>query len=37
MTEASYGKSTHWLTVLTIDPSQSGTTAEQMIDMLEVN
>jgi pyridoxal phosphate-dependent aminotransferase EpsN len=37
LTEASFGKSTHWLTVLTIDPSQSGTTVEQIIDMLEAN
>jgi len=33
--EAPYGKSNHWLTVLTIDPSITGTSAEKMIDVLE--
>lgn len=35
--EAPYGKSTHWLTVLTLDPSQVGTTPEKVIALLEAN
>lgn len=37
MREASYGKSTHWLTVLTLDPSQTGITPEKLISALEAN
>jgi pyridoxal phosphate-dependent aminotransferase EpsN len=33
--EAPYGKSNHWLTVLTIDPNITGTSAEKVIDLLE--
>jgi pyridoxal phosphate-dependent aminotransferase EpsN len=35
MPEASFGKSNHWLTVLTIDPVMTGTTVEKLIDVLE--
>lgn len=35
--EAPYGKSTHWLTVLTLDSSQIGTTPEKVIALLEAN
>jgi len=37
MQEASYGKSTHWLTVLTLNPTQSGITPEKLIAALEAN
>ncbi|MDQ0255340.1 pyridoxal phosphate-dependent aminotransferase EpsN [Evansella vedderi] len=35
MPEAPYGRSTRWLTALTIDPEQSGVTPTQIIDALE--
>lgn len=37
MQEASFGKSTHWLTVFTLNPSETGTTPEKVIAMLEAN
>lgn len=35
LTEASYGRSTHWLTALQIDPLKTGTSPEKIIDKLE--
>lgn len=37
MKEANFGRSTHWLTALTIDPDITGTTAENIIDALEAH
>ena len=36
MPEANYGRSTRWLTVLTVDPQKSGITRDQIIDALEL-
>jgi len=35
MSEAPYGRSTHWLTVLTVDPERCGITRDEIIDALE--
>jgi pyridoxal phosphate-dependent aminotransferase EpsN len=35
MPEADYGRSTRWLTVLTVDPAKCGVTRDQIIDNLE--
>jgi pyridoxal phosphate-dependent aminotransferase EpsN len=35
MPEADYGRSTRWLTVLTVDPTRCGVTRDQIIDKLE--
>ncbi len=35
MPEALYGRSTHWLTVLTADPERCGITRDEIIDALE--
>ena len=35
MPEAGYGKSTRWLTALTVDPGVCGVSRDQMIDTLE--
>jgi len=35
MSEVPYGRSTHWLTVLTVDPERSGITRDEIIDALE--
>ncbi len=37
MKEANFGRSTHWLTALTIDPDITGTTVENIIDALEAH
>ncbi|MGG4488687.1 DegT/DnrJ/EryC1/StrS family aminotransferase [Metabacillus idriensis] len=37
MKEAEFGRSTHWLTALTIDPGITGTTGENIIDALEAH
>ncbi len=37
MQEAPYGKSTNWLTVLTLEPSKIETTPEKVISLLEEN
>ena len=34
MPEASFGRATRWLTVLTIDPDAAGVTAEQILEEL---
>ena len=35
MPEAAYGRSTRWLTVLTVDPERSGVSRDDLIDALE--
>ncbi len=35
MTEADFGRSTRWLTTLTVDPEQCGVSRDQIIDALE--
>jgi len=35
MPEASYGRSTHWLTAITVNPDKCGVTRDHIIDFLE--
>lgn len=37
MPEAEYGRATRWLSVMTVDPAQAGTTADEIIQRLHEN